>query len=444
MSSRPTLLVVSYHFAPSPLVGAKRFSFLTREFTRLGFDVHVITHEVRDSAHGRADNSLPLHGTVHRVAAGFEPVVMSHGPVRQPTQRGPWRKLQAAVFRRLLAPVGPEYFWSRAAVRKALDVARDLPPGIVIATSPPASSLLAGTAIARRLRWPLILDYRDPWSAYEWPEWHRGGIAQWLATRIEGRLVRRSAARVLNTPDMREWFEEIFPFAPRARNFVVRNGFDAVAAGDAPLDEGPLHIVHAGEVYGSRTLVPLLLAIQRLEARHPSRPIRVTTFGRLPAAEWQRIRSAGVEHLVEERARVPFASLFPELQRAHVLLAIVSEHMTYSTPYKVYDYMAAGRPILGLAPPGAALRELLTESGAGHGADAQDVDGIEQALERCLFDPPAAPDGRLEEFQWTHLARRYHAVIDEVWGAAGGGELPRGRPATGRGEAAPQLINKPD
>ena len=60
MSERPTLLIVSYHFAPSPLVGAKRFSFLTREFTRLGFDVHVITNGINESP----------HGTRRRLAAG--------------------------------------------------------------------------------------------------------------------------------------------------------------------------------------------------------------------------------------------------------------------------------------------------------------------------------------------------------------------------------------
>lgn len=428
MNTRPTLLIVSYHFAPSPLVGAKRFSFLTREFTRQGYDVHVITHEVRDSPHGRADSSLPLHGTVHRVTAAYEPVVMSHGPARA-TQRTPWQKLQAAAFRRVLAPVGPEYFWSRAAVRKALEIARGLPRGVVIATSPPASALLAGGAIARQLGWPLILDYRDPWSAYDWPDWHRGGLAQWIATRLESRLVRQSAARVLNTPDMRKWFERWFPFAPRPRNQVVPNGFDSVPAGAAPPEDGPLRILHAGEVYGSRSLVPLLRAIQRLETRHPERPIRVTTFGHLPTAEWQRIRDAGLDHLVDERARVPFAALFPELQRAHVLLALVSEHMTYSTPYKVYDYMAAGRPILGLAPRGAALRELLADSGAGDSADAQDIGEIEAALERCLFGAAPARDGRIEEFRWSHLARRYRALIDEVREAAGG--------ASGEGEPNP-------
>ncbi len=205
MNTRPTLLIVSHHFAPSPLVGAKRFSFLTREFTRQGFDVHVIANEIRESPHGREDNSLPVHGTVHRVANPFELPYKTSGKVRG------WRRVANAVFGRLLAPVGFDYFWARAATRKALEVARHLPAGarngIVIATSPPHAALIAGSRIARRLGWPLVLDYRDPWSAYEWPAWHRGGFAQKIARRIESGLIQRSAARVLNTPSMRQWFE---------------------------------------------------------------------------------------------------------------------------------------------------------------------------------------------------------------------------------------------
>lgn len=403
--SRPTLLIVSYHFAPSPLVGAKRFSFLTREFTRQGYDVHVITNEVRESPHGREDSSLPLHGTVHRCAAPFEP----------PLKGGSWwHKPVNALFRRLLAPVGMEYFWARAATRKALQVARSLPPGVVIATSPPHAALLAGARIAKQLGWPLILDYRDPWSAYDWPNWHRGGLTQFLAARIEARLVRQSAARVLNTPDMREWFEEFFPFAPTAQNHVVPNGFDAVASMASPPTEGPLRIVHAGEVYGSRSLVPMLQAVERLSARLTQRPIRVITYGALPTAEWQRIRAAGVERFIEECPRIPFAALFPELQRAHLLLALVSSHMTYSTPYKVYDYMAAGRPILGLAPRDAALHDLLADSSAGESAEPDDIAGIERALERLLLARAPVLAARTERYQWVQLAQQYRAVLEAI------------------------------
>ncbi len=425
MSSRRTLLIVSYHFAPSPLVGAKRFSFLTREFTRLGYDVHVIAQELNDSVHGRADSSLPVYGTVHRVA----------NPRVVPLQgKSLWTKLANAVLRRVLLPVGHEWFWARAATRKALEVARSLPPdaapGIVIATSPPHAAMIAGARIARRLGWPLILDYRDPWSAYDWPEWHRSGISQWIAARIESRLVRHSAARVLNTPNMREWFEDCFDFVPPEHNHAVPNGFDAVPETDQqPSRDGALRIVHAGDIYGSRSLVPLLRAVEHLTARHPGREIRVTNYGPLPTAEWNRIRSAKLEHLIEERPRIPFTALFGELRRAHVLLAVVSEHMTYSTPYKVYDYMAAGRPILGLAPNDAALHGLLQESGAGVGADPLDIPGIETALEQLLFSDARLDSARVDRYRWSNLALQYRGIIESVGEASA---------ADARGVTSPQ------
>jgi glycosyltransferase involved in cell wall biosynthesis len=263
----------------------------------------------------------------------------------------------------------------------------------------------------------LVLDYRDPWSAYDWPQWHRGWFMQWAGARIEARLVAASAARVLNTSDMRGWFEESFSSASPSRNFVVPNGFDPAPPANAPSVTGPIEIVHAGEVYGSRSLLSLLRAVDRLSTRHPVRPIRVINYGALPAKEWQRIREAGLAQFIEERPRIPFTALFAVLQGAHVLLAVVSEHMTYSTPYKIYDYMAAGRPILALAPRDAALYELLEDSGAGLCVESGDVDGIEQALERTLFSSAPAPRSRTDRFQWSNLAQDYLKAIDAASGA---------------------------
>ncbi len=83
------------------------------------------------------------------------------------------------------------------------------------------------------------------------------------------------------------------------------------------------------------------------------------------------------------------------------------------------DYMAAGRPILALAPRDAALYELLEDSGAGHCVEAGDVDGIEKVLEQSLFGgaPPART--RVERFQWSNLAQDYLHAIN-----AAGGDTP--------------------
>jgi glycosyltransferase involved in cell wall biosynthesis len=107
--------------------------------------------------------------------------------------------------------------------------------------------------------------------------------------------------------------------------------------------------------------------------------------------------------------------------------------MTYSTPYKVYDYMAAGRPILGLAPGNSALFELLTESGAGECVEAQDIAAIEESLERMLFGPPSPARARIERFRWVNLAHQYRTAIESV-----AGPLPADPPHS---ESAPHLLD---
>jgi glycosyltransferase involved in cell wall biosynthesis len=213
---------------------------------------------------------------------------------------------------------------------------------------------------------------------------------------------------------MRQWFERTFPSAPSTRNFVIPNGFDAVESRARPSDEGVMRIVHAGDIYGSRSLVPLLRAIRNLSLRHPERRIVLTNYGPLPTHEVNLIREAQLSEHLEELPRVPFAELFGQLQRAHVLLAVVSDHMTYSTPYKVYDYMAAGRPILALAPANAALHDLLAESGAGESVEPQDIESIERVLEKFMFASAAREDARVERYRWVNLAQQYRAVIEAV------------------------------
>ena len=346
---------------------------------------------------------------IHRVAE----------PIELPLAGGGFaRRAVNALLRRLLAPVGWEYAWARAATAQgARDRARSA------AGRRHRHLAAAGRAHRRRAhraraRWPLILDYRDPWSGYDWPRWRRGRVAQGFARRIETRLVRQSAVRVLNTPSMRESFEKFFPLAASAQNYVIPNGFDALGRSAATPPRrvpAPSEIVHAGEIFTGRSLVPVLTAVRQLRARFPERDIRVTTYGNLPAAEIARIREAGLSDLVRVLPRVPLAQLVAELQRAHVLLAVVGDHMLYSTPYKVYDYMAAGRPILGLAPRGAALFELLAESGAGIGVEPGDVAGIEQALEKMIFGRASdSARARVDRFRWSNLALQYRLAIESA------------------------------
>ena len=209
-----TVIIISYWFAPSPAVGGKRFSFLAREFARLGYDVHVITHESREWIDWQTDASLPLAGTVHRCAERIETAAAGPKPAasrrecpaapaagadrlgissgRAPRTRRRWPSQRLAAL--------PQRAWSSPPRRPHAARDRRRP------TSRAASD------------WPLILDYRDPWSAHVWPQLAaRRRSRSGSRDASSARLLRRSAARVLNTPAMRASVREVLPARRAAR-----------------------------------------------------------------------------------------------------------------------------------------------------------------------------------------------------------------------------------
>ena len=127
MNSRRPLIIVSYHFAPSPRSAPSASAFSRGNSRGSGYEVHVITHEPRDLIIGRP--TVAASSPARCIAAPSRSSCRS--PARACCNA---RAIRAAA---LLAPVGLEYFWAAAATRKALEIARTLPPGVVIATSPP-------------------------------------------------------------------------------------------------------------------------------------------------------------------------------------------------------------------------------------------------------------------------------------------------------------------
>ncbi len=404
--SRPKILIVSRHFAPSAAVGAKRFSFLAREFEVRGYETHVVTAAI--DTLDVADPSLPTAAAVHRCP----PLIRLPMDLTRP---GALYVNRAA--RALLAPLDLDALWIRPAARTGIGVAAGAGPGVVIATAPPFSAALAGARIAARCRWGLVLDYRDPYSAYPWPHRLKSAVARAIAGYLEGSCVRRSVARVFNTPEMRMQFEARFSDAPRDAHFVIPNGIAAAdASGGAAGSPGTIMpaIVYAGALYGDKSLRPLLRALRELIAAEPRHAaVRLLVYGEVREDELARVAEEGLGHLVELRPRVSREELWPVLREAAVLLAIVGRQMCYSIPYKLYDYMAAGRPILGLAPPGSALARLFSEGEVGAFADPADQGAILRALSRQLDPRSTGADPNIvRRHSWGRLAEDYGHVIE--------------------------------
>ena len=114
-----------------------------------------------------------------------------------------------------------------------------------------------------------------------------------------------------------------------------------------PATTGPFNIVHAGEIFTGRSLVPVLRGGTAARGAPGAASDSRDQLWRTAGGGAGHAFAPGTSSASWKcEPRIPFGELFAELQRAHLLLAVVGEHMLYSTPYKVYDYMASGRPIL--------------------------------------------------------------------------------------------------
>jgi len=97
----------------------------------------------------------------------------------------------------------------------------------------------------------------------------------------------------------------------------------------------------------------------------------------------------------------PYRDLPALLASSDVLLVPLDEEKSQlSVPSKLYNFMAAGRPILGLTTPGSEVAAILRATGGGMSVPPADVEGIVRAVVELKRSPDArrAAAGKARDF----------------------------------------------
>jgi glycosyltransferase involved in cell wall biosynthesis len=346
------LLVVSFHFPPRPGVASARVAKLVRHLPELGWAIDVVaaTSGAEDDP-GLAEGLL-LDQVVRVAPRRFLPRL----------QRLDWAVAAAPAVRRL----------SRRA-----DV-------VLISGGP-----FAPFALGPRLGRPYVLDLRDPWGweprfgRFDARLRRRLGLA--AERTMERAALRGANALVTVTPEIAERYEELDP-ALAGRFEVVRHGWEPDDfPGPQPELPDPPALVYAGTfLSGERTPQLVVDTVERLRAA--GSPLRLRLVGSLPN-DLRAITAPGErEGWIDVTGRVPAREAAAAMRRATVLWAQPGE-LPFLITGKVYDYLAARRPIVAAAPADGALARLLGETGGGV--------VVTPAADACASAVAAALDGRI-------------------------------------------------
>jgi glycosyltransferase involved in cell wall biosynthesis len=391
------ILFVAYIFPPTGGAGVQRAAKFVKYLPEFGWHPSVLTVEnpsvplVDDSLVG----DIPKQ-TIIRRAPTWEPAyalkaaVAAEGAGRRAGTPGRLaRKFARRIGRMVLQP-DPQILWAPQAIRMGKRLLREHRHDAIFATGPPFSSFLVGAALSRT-GIPLVLDYRDEWDLAKLyfenqrPDWWSGLVQN----RMQRRVVRSAHTLLATTRSSAESLEKVRKAAgSRARVTWIYNGYDPadfpVRQGNGLAANSRYRLVYTGTLWTLTSAVPLVEAVRRLAGQRPDllAKLELVFVGRRIGPQLDAVEALKrFPCRVVEYPYLPHDEALAVLHSADGLCLLLSDvpGAERVVPAKVFEYFAARRPILAIAPPGE-LWELLDGHSAAFRFAPSDVEAIADCL----------------------------------------------------------------
>ncbi len=259
-------------------------------------------------------------------------------------------------------------------------------PELVFASYSPVESLELGLSIAGERKIPLISDFRDGllYEPIEEKLLNRHASVAAHYTNVEKRAVQESRVITCALPGLCHYFENHYDISTA---IALPNAFDRSDFDDLPhidLSDEFFHIVHTGSFALSDItcdITPWVQALETLLHAHQGLASRVRwhQLGRLNRKEQKLLSNLVSRGIVIDHGEVHRSHCLAFQKRADLLLLITSVTRKSVTPGKIFEYLCAGRPILGLTD-GSFAAEILMSTGAGRVVHPARINEIQLAL----------------------------------------------------------------
>lgn len=338
------LALFAWALPPNSNAGVYRPLSFIRYGTELGWRIDAFQGEVptNQNEHG---NELLSH-----VPANAKLYIVPSSP-RQPSYR-------------LFPQIDGGFKNALTDARYAIQLLAKDPPDIVLASGPPFHVFLAAYFVAKRFGVPLVLDYRDEWTECPFDFVSKGNQDRFW----ERRCLAAATAVLFTTQSHLEHQLAQFAELKKEKAHLIPNGWesDDFLINDNQNDiqksanNGILNLAHIGNLASHTLPDDFLKALAELLTNEPEwqKRIIVNFIGRRSPAATSVLDSFPYRDNLKLINHVGKREANRLMQEADVLLLIAAPELERYLPGKLFDYVAAHRPILIFGSPGESSRVL--------------------------------------------------------------------------------------
>ena len=352
--------------------------------------------------------------------------------------RKSWKQRLSLWIRGNLFVPDPRVGWVRPSVRFLKKYLKEHPVDVIVTTGPPHSMHLIGRRLHAALGTPWIADFRDPWTKMYYLK-HLGMTKHtWRRLeRMEQAVLDECSSVLAVTPAVQADF--------RARTAtpvaMITNGFDDAdfgtpdqvggdgkhPSGGSPSFHGlsveSFTLTHTGLFASDGNPLTLWKVLGEMAAADPAfrESLRLRLCGKVDRDVLGTIAAAGLAANVVDLGYVDHATAVREQRAATLLLLPLRNDPQYKPilPGKLFEYLAARRPILGIGQEDGAMAAVLEETAAGTMCDWDNEAGMKRFLTeawKAFREEGGVPatSGPVDRYSRRNLTRELAALLDKV------------------------------
>ena len=313
----------------------------------------------------------------------------------------------------------PRCLWIRPSVKFLKKYLKEHPADIIISTGPPHSMHLIAQKVAAATGLPWIADFRDPWTRmFYFKHLPLTARARRRHAALEKGVLDAASAIVTVTKPLQAEFQEMTSTPVHC----ITNGFDESDFEQVIEPDGFFNITHTG-LFASDGNPEILWKVLSDKSASESRfagMLRIRLAGKNDKEITDAIVKAGLAANLRDIGYIDHQRAVREQKNASLLILPLRKEPEYraTLPGKLFEYLASGRPVLGIGQTDGAMARVLNSTKAGVVFNWDDEASIRKYIDICWErfnnDTLKADTENIEQFSRRALTARMAALMDSI------------------------------